>query len=101
MADHSRESSQSSFGEEEYRIEYIAGQHLDGEEYYRLEWDVQYFSSQEIDREALKTLLHGRYGQNGYGLSLIGLSTYQLWAPDGLTQADLDHCKETPENSDK
>lgn len=87
MSKHSRAaSSLSSLGAEDNQIERIGGVHLDGDRYYRLEWDIQHFSSQEINPILLKMFLQGRFGCDGYGLSLIGHAMYQLWSPDSLTQ---------------
>lgn len=88
MPQHSRAaSSLSSLGDElaDNKIERIAGDPLDGEQYSCLEWDIQYFSSYGINAILLKTFLAGRFGRDGYGLSLIG-HMYELWSPDPLKQ---------------
>lgn len=81
-------SSLSTSTGEDNQIERIAGVHLDGDEYLRLGWEIQYFSSQEINPILLRVFLEGRFGRDGYGLSLIGNTMYQLWLPGGeqLTQ---------------
>lgn len=68
------------------QIERIAGDLLDGEQYSCLEWDIQYFSSEGINRIILNTFLAGRFGRDGYGLSLIGNHLYELWSPESLKQ---------------
>lgn len=85
MPAHSQESSLSSSGSEDNKIERIAGLHLDGDWYLRLGWDIHYFPSQEINPILLKMFLEGRFGRDGYGLSLIGNNMYQVWSPDSLT----------------
>lgn len=86
MPNHSRSSSSSSSGEDDNTIEYIGGKHYSGERYLQLKWEVYYFGSHGINRDSLKALLEERFGKRGYALSLIGVSTYQLWATKGLTQ---------------
>lgn len=101
MFNHSRSSSSSSSGEDDNKIEYIGGTHHSGERFLELKWEVYYFASHGINRDALKNLLEERFGHRGYALSLLGISTYQLWTPVKLTQADFDHCKNTSsENSE-
>lgn len=85
MSNHSRNSSSSS-GEDDNKIEYIGGTHHSGERFLELKWEVYYFASYGLDRDALKNLLEERFGHRGYALSLIGISTYQLWTPMRLTQ---------------
>lgn len=67
-------------------IEQIAGVHHEAEGYTRRNWDVQYFSSQEINRVLLQSFLHGRFGKSGYALSELGKTTYQVWAPNDLNE---------------
>ncbi|ROW04890.1 hypothetical protein VMCG_04840 [Cytospora schulzeri] len=99
---HSRHSSSSSSGEDDNKIEYIGGKHHSGEKYLALKWEVYYFGSYGLSRNALKNLLEDRLGSTGYALSLIGVSTYQLWTPIKLTPADFDQCKDTSsQTSDK
>lgn len=87
MSKHSRAaSSLSSLEAEDNQIERTAGVHLDGDQYFRLGWDIQHFSSQGINSILLKMFLEGRFGRDGYGLSLIGHVMYQLWSPNPLTQ---------------
>lgn len=94
MSKHTRAaSSLSSLGAEDNQIERIGGVHLDGDRYYRLGWEMQYFSSQEINRILLKTFLEGRFRSDGYGLSLIGHAMFQLWSPTSLTQVQYYHFK--------
>lgn len=112
-------SSVSSFDAEleDNQIERIGGEHLDGDEGLRLGWDIQYFSSQEINPILLKMFLEGRFGRDGYGLSLIGHTMYQLWSPDPLpqvvcpkstfkpdsltsAQTDIDSCKDASRDLD-
>lgn len=94
MPKHSRAaSSLSSLDAEDNQIERIAGVHLDGNQYYRLGWDIQHFSSQEINPIILKMFLEGRFRRDGYGLSLIGHAMYQLWSPESLTQVKYNHSK--------
>ncbi|POS74533.1 hypothetical protein DHEL01_v207068 [Diaporthe helianthi] len=76
-------SSSSSHAAGDNRIQRIAGLHLDGDGYFRLGWEIQYFSSQEINPILLKVFLEGRFGRDGYGLSLIGHDVFQLWSPAG------------------
>lgn len=88
MSQHSRAASSLSSTEDELadnQIERIAGDPLDGEQYSCLGWDIQFFSSYGINAILLKTFLAGRFGRDGYGLSLIG-HMYQLWSPDSLKQ---------------
>lgn len=82
-------SSLSQFAAEDNQIERIAGIHLDSDGYLLLGWEIQYFSSQEINPILLRMFLEGRFGRDGYGLSLIGNTMYQLWSPadEQLTQA--------------
>lgn len=97
MPKHSRAaSSLSSLEAEDNQIERIAGVHLDGNQYYRLGWDIQHFSSQEINPVILKMFLEGRFRRDGYGLSLIGHAMYQLWSPESLTQVKCYHFDYTP-----
>lgn len=92
MSKHSRAaSSLSSLEAEDNQIERIAGVHLDGDRYFRLKWDIQHFSSQEVNPVILKMFLEGRFGSDGYGLSLIGHVMYQLWSPKPLTQVRDHH----------
>ncbi|KAI7774199.1 hypothetical protein LA080_009189 [Diaporthe eres] len=101
MPKHSRAaSSLSSLDAEDNQIERIAGVHLDGNQYYRLGWDIQHFSSQEINPIILKMFLEGRFRRDGYGLSLIGHAMYQLWSPESLTQIDIDSCKDASRDVD-
>lgn len=118
MSKHTRAaSSVSSYEAEDNKIERIGGVHLDGDEYLRLGWEIQYFSSQEINPILMKMFLEGRFGRDGYGLSLIGYTMYQLWSPDQLpevvcpkitlnpksltsTQTDIDSCKDASRDLD-
>lgn len=86
MANHSRNSSSSSSGEDDNKIEYIGGEHYTGEQYLRLKWEVYYIGSYGLNRDSLKAFLDNRFGDGGYALSLIGVSTYQLWAPKKPTE---------------
>lgn len=76
----------SSIAEEDNQIERIGGQDLSGEKYLALGWEVQYLPSNGIHHEILKEYLERRFQKDGFGLSRLGTNTYQLWAPDELTQ---------------
>lgn len=86
MSGHSRTSSSSSSGEDDNKIEYIGGQHHSGERYLKLKWEVYYIGSYAMNRDRFKNFLEERFGKKGYALSLIGISTFQLWAPERLRQ---------------
>lgn len=76
---------------EDNQIDRIAGLVLDGDEYSTLRWEVHYIPSQDISPIVLKIFLEGRFGREGYGLSLIGNAMYQLWSSDPLTQVKKNH----------
>lgn len=85
MATLSRNDSMSSFEVEDNRIDRIAGLHASGAMYTTLGWDVQYLPRDGILTEVLEAFLKKRFGENEFGLSLLGTSDYQIWAPDYLT----------------
>lgn len=91
MSQSSYTSTPSSIAAEDNRIDRIAGLHLNGDEYLTLRWEVHYIPSKEINPILLKLFLEGRFGSDGYGLSLIGNAMYQLWSPDSLTQVKNQH----------
>lgn len=86
MSQSSYTSTPSSAAAEENRIDRVAGLHLDGDEYLTLRWEVHYIPGKEIHPILLRMFLEGRFGSDGYGLSLIGNSMYQLRSPKPLTQ---------------